>query len=136
MSNPEPDQELISAALSVQDKAYAPYSNFNVGAAIRDEHGVIHVAVNVENAAYPQGQCAEASAIGVMIATGARRIQSIAVIGGDDDLLCTPCGGCRQRIREFAQGDTPIFVCGPQGHKQTFTLEELLPASFGPDNLG
>jgi cytidine deaminase len=137
MDQGEPDIDLINAAIAIQSNAYAPYSHFNVGAAIRDEHGHIHSGVNVENAAYPQGQCAEASAIGAMIVAGAKRIDGIAVVGGDtgSDLLCTPCGGCRQKIREFAESKTPIYVCTPDGHQQTFTLDELLPSSFGPDNL-
>ncbi|MGB0694439.1 MAG: cytidine deaminase [Rhodospirillaceae bacterium] len=135
MSEPVIDAELVAAAIAIRDKAYAPYSNFQVGAAIRDAAGQIHVGVNVENAAYPQGQCAEASAIGTMVTSGGAAITAIAVVGGGDG-LCTPCGGCRQRIREFAKADTPVYVCGPEGHRATFTLADLLPASFGPDNLG
>lgn len=128
------DKELILAAITVRERAYAPYSGYLVGASIRDETGAIHIGVNVENAAYPQGQCAEASAIGTMIANGGTRITAIAVVGAGDE-LCTPCGGCRQRIREFASPDTPIFISDPKGHRETYTLADLLPASFGPDNL-
>jgi cytidine deaminase len=88
----------------------------------------------VENAAYPVGSCAEAGAVSAMLAGGERRIDSIVVIG-DGETLCTPCGGCRQRIREFAAFDTPIHVAGPDGIRRSFTLDELLPYSFGPDNL-
>lgn len=129
------NDELMRAAMAALDHAYAPYSNFHVGAAICDEHGVIHTGVNVENAAYPQGSCAEAGAIAAMVMAGGRRITAIAV-AGQGDLLCTPCGGCRQRIREFADGDTPILICGEGKIKASFTLAELLPESFGPDHLG
>ena len=127
--------ELIAAAKSARLKAYAPYSKFLVGAAVRDERGQIHGGCNVENAAYPQGWCAETSAIAAMIMSGGKAIAEMAVIG-TGDLLCTPCGGCRQKIREFAKGNVKIHMCGEDGKvKQTFTLDELLPASFGPENL-
>ncbi len=127
--------DLIAAAKSARLKAYAPYSKFLVGAAVRDEHGKIHGGCNIENAAYPQGWCAETSAIAAMIMSGSHAIAEMAVIG-TGDLLCTPCGGCRQKIREFAKGDVKIHMCGEDGKlKQTFTLDELLPASFGPENL-
>ena len=132
----EATDTLFSAARAVQARAHAPYSRFHVGAAIRDETGAVHAGCNVENAAYPVGNCAEASAIAAMIMAGQKRIVKIAVAGGDGDLLCTPCGACRQRIREFAAGDTPLLICGPDGLQQRFTLAELLPASFGPKNLG
>lgn len=127
-------EALVAAAQSVRANAYAPYSGFAVGAAVQDENGHIHAGANVENAAYPEGVCAEASAISAMIAAGARRIAAIAV-AGPGPALCTPCGGCRQKIREFAAPDTPILVCGPGGVARAFTLAELLPEAFGPDNL-
>ena len=128
--------DLIAAARSARLKAYAPYSKFLVGAAVRVERGQIHGGCNIENAAYPQGWCAETSAIAAMIMSGGKAIAEMAVIG-TGDLLCTPCGGCRQKIREFAKGDVKIHMCGEDGKvKQTFTLDELLPASFGPENLG
>ena len=127
--------ELIAAAKSARLKAYAPYSKFLVGAAVRDERGQIHGGCNIENAAYPQGWCAETSAIATMIMAGGKAIAEMAVIG-TGDLLCTPCGGCRQKIREFAKGDVRIHCCGEDGKvKQSFTLDELLPSSFGPENL-
>lgn len=127
--------DLIAAAKSARLKAYAPYSKFLVGAAVRDERGNIYGGCNIENAAYPQGWCAETSAIAAMIMSGGHAITEMAVIG-TGDLLCTPCGGCRQKIREFAKGDVKIHVCGEDGKvKQTFTLDELLPSSFGPENL-
>ena len=128
------DERLIKAAIEAMPSAYAPYSGFHVGAALLDENGNIHQGVNVENAAYPQGNCAEASAIAAMIIEGGRRIQAIAV-AGRGDLLCTPCGGCRQRIREFADAETPIIICGEDGERARFTLGDLLPESFGPDHV-
>jgi len=133
-----PDRtSLIDTARDAMEKAYAPYSRFAVGAAIRGASGRVYAGANVENAAYPQGQCAESSAIGAMILGGDRAIREVVVMGGKpgDGQLCTPCGGCRQRLREFAAPDTPIHVCGPEGLRRTFTLAELLPHSFGPDNL-
>ncbi len=127
-------EDMLALARAVQEKAYAPYSGFFVGACLRTDSGELYAACNVENAAYPQSQCAEASAIGAMIAGGARRIVEVLVIGGGDD-LCTPCGGCRQRLNEFASADVPIHVCGPEGLRKTVTLGELLPYSFGPSNL-
>jgi len=129
------DQELISAAIAAMGRAYAPYSKFPVGAAILDEAGAVHVGANVENAAYPVGNCAEASAIAAMVMAGGARIVKISVAGGDGNLLCTPCGACRQRIREFGSAETPVMVCGPDGLQRVFTLGELLPESFGPENL-
>ena len=129
------ETELVAAAIDAMARAYAPYSRFPVGAAIRDETGVIHVGANIENAAYPVGNCAEASAIAAMVMAGGTRIDEIAVAGGDGNLLCTPCGACRQRIREFATDGTSVLVCGPDGLMRRFTLGELLPESFGPENL-
>jgi len=138
MTDLAPPADLFEAARRARSRAHAPYSRFQVGAAIRSENGTIHAACNVENASYPQGQCAEANAIGMLVAAGDRRIAEIAVVGGEADsgLLCTPCGGCRQRIREFAAPDTPIHIFDAGGHRASFTLAELLPYSFGPDNLG
>jgi cytidine deaminase len=125
---------LFEAAKGAQAKAYAPYSRFNVGAAILAPSGAIYPGCNVENAAYPQGACAETGAISAMALSGERRIAEILVIG-DGAALVTPCGGCRQRIREFAAPDTPIHIAGPEGVRATFTLDQLLPESFGPDHL-
>ena len=126
--------DMIVLARATKQKAYAPYSNFNVGACLRAEDDSLHAGANVENVAYPEGQCAEASAIGAMIAAGARKIVEVVVMG-DGDGLCTPCGGCRQRLNEFATPDTPVHICGPEGLRKTFTLGELLPGAFGPNNL-
>jgi cytidine deaminase len=125
---------LFQAAKAAQANAYAPYSRFTVGAAIRTPSGAIFSGCNVENAAYPQGACAEAGAIAAMALAGERRIAEILVVG-DGEVLCTPCGGCRQRIREFADRGTPIHVAGPHGVRASFTLGELLPESFGPEHL-
>ena len=131
----EPDFEaLFAAAAAVQPRAYAPYSRFKVGAALLAEDGVVYVGCNVENAAYPVGACAEAGAISAMVAGGAGAIHAILVFGEGAELV-TPCGACRQRIREFAAPDMPIAIAGPEGIRARFTLEELLPASFGPANL-
>ena len=127
-------EHLITAAIAAMDKAYAPYSGFSVGAAILDEYGAVHAGANIENAAYPQGCCAEASAISALIMAGGRQILKIAV-AGRGEVLCTPCGGCRQKIREFGTAETQILICDESGLRQTFTLDGLLPHSFGPDNL-
>ena len=129
-------EALITSATTARSNAYAPYSNFAVGAAILDEEGNIHAGCNVENAAYPQGQCAEATAIGAMIIGGGKRIAAIAVAGPDGGAPCTPCGGCRQRIREFASHDTPVLICSGGKIIAQHTLADLLPHSFGPENLG
>jgi homotetrameric cytidine deaminase len=119
---------LVELAHRAMDRAYAPYSHFHVGAALRDEAGALHSGANVENGAYPQGQCAEASAIGALIAAGGTQIQEVAVMA--DTELIVPCGGCRQRLKEFAQPGTPVHLCGPEGVRRTVTLAELLPLAF------
>ncbi|MFO1350446.1 MAG: cytidine deaminase [Gammaproteobacteria bacterium] len=126
--------DLVAEARLAMEHAYAPYSRFAVGAAVRGASGRIYAGCNVENAAYPQGWCAETSAIAALIMAGERRIVEAAVMGAGDALV-TPCGGCRQRIREFADAATPIHICGPQGIRKTLTLGDLLPWSFGPENL-
>jgi cytidine deaminase len=126
--------ELFAAARAAQANAYAPYSRFHVGAALRTPSGAIFSGCNVENAAYPQGSCAEAGAIAAMALAGERRIKEILVVG-DGDALCTPCGGCRQRIREFADSGAAIHIAGAEGVRASFTLAELLPESFGPEHL-
>ncbi len=126
--------KLFNAAKTVRENAHVPYSNFKVGAAFLTEDGSIISGCNVENAAYPQTQCAEASAIGSLISSGYKKINEIVVIGSGS-LLCSPCGGCRQRIREFASLDIKIHMCNEEGHMKTSTLEDLLPDSFGPENL-
>ncbi len=125
---------LVTAARQVRLHAHAPYSNFAVGAAVLDEHGRIHAGCNVENAAYPQGWCAETSALAHLVAAGGRRVLAVAVVGVAADPV-TPCGGCRQKLREFAADDCPILIADDQTLRATLTLGQLLPMSFGPDHL-
>ncbi len=125
---------LAAAAIAARQAAYAPYSRFAVGAAVLTADGTIHAGCNVENAAYPEGTCAEAGAIAAMILAGHRRVVELAVAG--PDAPCPPCGGCRQKLREFGGPDTRVRMVGPGG--QTLietTLRELLPHSFGPEML-
>jgi cytidine deaminase len=125
------EKKLVEAASDARKNAHAPYSGYKVGAAVLDEKGKIYSGCNVENAAYPEGTCAEANAIGAMVATGARRIVAIAAVGGKDEIeACTPCGGCRQRIAEFADDKTRIFLIGDGNEIASYTIDELLPASF------
>jgi cytidine deaminase len=125
------NDDLINAATEARQHAYARYSNFAVGAAIVDDRGHLHVGCNVENAAYPLGNCAEASAIAAMVQEGGKRIAKIAVVGGIDDIgSCTPCGGCRQRISEFADSSTVILAIDDSGEWQEYSIDALLPASF------
>jgi cytidine deaminase len=126
--------ELFAAAAQAQAQAYAPYSRFAVGAAVRGESGRLYLGCNVENAAYPSGSCAEQNAIGAMIAAGERRIAEVAVLG-DAPAPVTPCGACRQRIREFGDAATKIHAGAVSGARRSFTLDELLPEAFGPDAL-
>lgn len=125
---------LIAAARAVRAHAHAPYSRFAVGAAVLDEQGRIHAGCNVENAAYPQGWCAETSALAAMVAAGGRRVRAVAVCAVAAEPV-TPCGGCRQKIREFAADDCPILVADEHTLVASFTLGQLLPCSFGPDHL-
>ena len=126
--------DMIALAGRAREKAYAPYSGFTVGAGLRTDSGKLYSGCNVENAAYPEGQCAEAAAIGAMVAGGDRRIVEVVVIGGGDE-PCMPCGGCRQKLGEFAAPDTPVHACGPEGVRKTVPLGELMPFGFGPANL-
>ena len=130
----EPDPELLAMARAAAGRAYAPYSNFPVGAALRTADGRRYAGANVENAAYPQGQCAEASAIGALVAGGGGAIAEV-VVAAPSDQLVTPCGGCRQRLREFAADDAPIHLADLERVRRTTTLAELLPLSFGPEHL-
>jgi len=125
---------LLEAARDARKKAYAPYSRFLVGAAILDDQGKLHKGCNVENAAYPQGTCAEAGAIAAMILAEGRQIKALAVVGESTNPV-TPCGGCRQKIREFAAPTTPILIGDLKVLRLRQTLAELLPHSFGPEYL-
>ncbi len=123
--------QLLEAAKDVRKFAYARYSHFTVGAALRDDNGRAHVGCNVENAAYPQGSCAEANAIGAMVAAGGKHIETLVVVGGRDELeICPPCGGCRQRILEFSDAATRVVLVTAEGSVVQYTIEQLLPAAF------
>jgi homotetrameric cytidine deaminase len=128
------DPELLAMARAAAANAYAPYSHFPVGAAVRTADGRRYAGANVENAAYPQGQCAEASALGAMVAGGGGRVVEVVVAAPSPELV-SPCGGCRQRLREFAAPDTPIHLADMERVKHTTTMAELLPLSFGPETL-
>ena len=128
------NDDLINAATEARRNAYNRYSNYSVGAALVDDRGHLHVGCNVENAAYPLGSCAEAGAIAAMVQQGGKRIVKIAVVGGSAEIgPCTPCGGCRQRIRAFADDSTRILAIDDSGEWQEFSIRELLPASFHLD---
>lgn len=129
-----PDPELLALAREAVGRAYAPYSEFPVGAAIRTTDGRRYAGANVENAAYPQSQCAEASAIGAMVAGGGGEIAEVVVASPSAELV-TPCGGCRQRLREFAPPGAPIHIVDMERVRRTTSLAELLPLSFGPEHL-
>lgn len=128
------DQAMFEAAREAMERAHAPYSKFHVGAAVKGANGKIYAGCNVENASYPEGWCAETSAIAAMVMDGETRLAEVVVVGRGEALV-TPCGGCRQRLREFAADDLPIHVCSPDGLRKTVTLVELLPLSFGPESL-
>ena len=125
---------LLAAAARVRENAHAPYSGFRVGAAIRTADGAIYLGCNVENAAYPEGTCAEAGAIAAMCAAGARDIAEVAVIA-DSPAPVTPCGGCRQKLAEFAAPDTPVIMGTVAGAEIRTTVGALLPGAFGRDHL-
>lgn len=127
-------QEMFDAAVAAMNHAYAPYSRYPVGATVRSESGRVYAGCNVENAAYPQGWCAETSAIAAMVTAGERRITAVLTVA-TGELVGTCCGGCRQKLREFASLDTPVWSCGPDGLRAEFTLGGLLPDSFGPEHL-
>jgi len=128
------DEAMFQRALHAMAKAHAPYSGFRVGAVVKGANGRLYAGCNIENAAYPEGWCAETTAIAHMVMDGETRIVEVLVMGGGNAPV-TPCGGCRQRIREFAADDVEIHVCSPEGLRETLTLGDLLPLSFGPENL-
>lgn len=136
---PDVEAALLQAATVAREQAYAPYSRFAVGAALLDERGRVHAGCNVENAAYPQGVCAEAGALSALVLSGARQVRAVLVVGDGAGLPVMPCGGCRQKLREFAADDAAVLVAsaasdGP-GIVHRTTLGELLPHSFGPQHL-
>jgi cytidine deaminase len=126
---------LLTAAREVRLRAHAPYSRFAVGAAVLDERGRVHAGCNVENAAYPQGWCAETSALAAMVSSGGRQVRAVVVVGEAAEPV-TPCGGCRQKLREFAADDCPVVCADTVRQRARYTLGQLLPASFGPAHLG
>lgn len=127
--------DLFEAARNAMQFAHAPYSKFPVGAAIRADDGKIYTGANIENLSFPQGWCAEPTAIGCMIMGGGTKIIEMAVIA-EKLALCPPCGGCRQKISEFASADTKIYLCDEVGVQKTMTMDELLPLSFKTDVIG
>lgn len=127
-------RDLLEAALEARENAHAPYSRFRVGAALRDGEGRVFVGANVENASYPEGWCAETSAIAAMVAAGGRRVVE-AMIVADAPEPITPCGGCRQRLAEFSTGETLIHSATLKGARGRWTMAELLPAGFTLDGV-
>jgi cytidine deaminase len=126
---------MLDLARRALANAHAPYSRFRVGACLRAAGGRLYAGCNVENSAYPVGQCAEATAIGAMVAAGDREIAEV-LVATEGPELCTPCGRCRQQLAEFARPDVRVHLCGPEGVRRTVTLGELLPLAFGPETLG
>jgi cytidine deaminase len=128
---------LLQAALAARKNAYTPYSRFPVGAAILTRGGRVFAGANVDNAAFPETACAEANALGAMVTAGEYEVAAVLVVGGPDDApgLCTPCGGCRQRLAEFSGPETIVLLADPHGVRETVPLFELLPKAFGPKSL-
>jgi cytidine deaminase len=138
MTDPLSEQDLArlaGAARAVRRHAHAPYSRFAVGAALLDEQGRVHSGCNVENAAHPQSLCAEAVALGALVSAGGTRVQAVVVAGGDGANAIMPCGGCRQKLSEFAAADTPVISIDAHQVRARHTLGELLPFGFGPQHL-
>lgn len=126
--------DLLDQARAVRENAYAPYSKFKVGAAIRTANGTVFQGCNVENVAYPEGTCAEAGAIAAMCAAGEYEITEVAVIADSPDPV-PPCGGCRQKIAEFAKGDAVVTLATTGGATRVTTVAALLPGAFGKDHM-
>lgn len=125
---------LLDAALKVRENAHAPYSRFKVGAAIRSRSGAVYAGCNVENVAYPQGTCAEAGAIAAMVAGGDTTIAEVCVVA-DAPAPLPPCGGCRQKLAEFAGADTTVTMATTDGQSLTMTMQDLLPGAFSPQHM-
>jgi len=125
---------LLDEARAIRERAYAPYSKFKVGAAIRAASGRIYAGVNVENAAYPEGTCAEAGAIAAMVAGGDTEIAEVAVIADCPEPI-PPCGGCRQKLAEFGKGEVKVVMATLAGATRTRSLAELLPGAFVSSHL-
>lgn len=132
--DPDLERRMVQVARDARLRAHAPYSRFAVGAALLDEQGRLHAGANIENAAYPQGLCAEAAALAHLVMAGGQRVVAAVVVGQGAEPV-TPCGGCRQKLREFAGADVPVVVADLQSVRGRYTLGELLPHSFGPDHL-
>ena len=128
-------EELLDAARRAMLRAHVPYSNFPVGAAIRARSGAIFAGANIENASYPEGWCAETTAIAHMVMAGETAISEIAVVAEKMDRI-TPCGGCRQRLAEFAAADTKVHLCDRTGVVETVRLGDLLPKAFNFGPVG
>ena len=125
---------LKQAALKIRENAYAPYSGFQVGVALRSSSGEVYTGVNVENAAYPEGTCAEAGAIARMIAAGERKITAVYVVADGAEPV-PPCGGCRQKLAEFSAPDVPVTMATISGIEKTLTVAQLLPGAFTPEHM-
>ena len=125
---------LMDQARAVRENAYVPYSHFKVGAAIRAASGTVYVGCNVENVAYPEGTCAEAGAIAAMVAAGQTEIAEVYVIADSPDPV-PPCGGCRQKLAEFAQGSVKVTMATLGGQEKTVTVADLLPGAFGKGHM-
>ncbi|MFD1795482.1 cytidine deaminase [Paracoccus aurantiacus] len=125
---------LLDAAREVREAAYAPYSNFKVGAAVRGASGAIYRGCNVENVAYPEGTCAEAGAIAAMVAAGETELVEVAVIAGSTEPV-PPCGGCRQKLAEFGRGETPVLLATTAGGTLETTIGDLLPGRFDTSHM-
>ena len=121
--------DLLEAAKAAMARAYAPYSDFPVGAAVRAANGKVYAGCNIENASYPEGWCAETTALSHMVADGEQQAVEILVIA-EKKPRATPCGGCRQRLAEFAGAEVPLHLCDDSGIVETLTLGDLLPKSF------
>jgi cytidine deaminase len=126
---------LIKAAAQVRENAHAPYSNYKVGAALRAASGAVYVGCNVENVAYPEGTCAEAGAIAAMVAAGETVITEAAVIA-DAPMPVAPCGGCRQKLLEFAAPDVVLTMATTAGQVESVRIGDLLPGAFGAAHMG
>lgn len=135
-----PVKELIRSAIAARKKAYAPYSNYLVGAAVLTNELRIYTGCNIENAAYTPSICAERTAVSKAVSEGCRKLEAIAIVGGPKDGLTEqyafPCGVCRQVLREFADYDQFIVIVAKnENDYKLYRLNELLPESFGPENL-
>ena len=132
--SPEPLEPMLDLARHALTNAHALYSRFRIGACVRSGSGRLYAGCNVENASYPVTQCAEATAIGAMVAAGERQIVEVVIVSEGAE-PCPPCGRCRQQLAEFASPQTRVHLCGPEGLRLSATLGELLPMAFGPNTL-